>query len=327
MDEIRRAKNVILFIDEMHTLVGAGAAEGAMDASNILKPALARGELQCVGATTLNEYRKHIEKDAALERRFQPVKVEPPSTSRTPSHILRGHPRASTRSTTSATSPTTPLEAAAELSDRYITGRFLPDKAIDVIDEAGARARIRSLSIPADIDVVQTADRARSAARRKTRSRNQKFEEAANLRDSEKQLRAKREKIARGVAQEARREARSSSARTRCIHIVADWTGVPLNRLEKKETQETPRTRGRTCRRPSSARTRAVVGRAALRRSRADLKDPRRPIGSFLFLGPTGVGKTDSWPRRWPSSCSATKDAVDPASTCPSTWRSSPSPA
>jgi ATP-dependent Clp protease ATP-binding subunit ClpC len=288
MDEIKRAKNIILFIDEMHTIVGAGAAEGAMDASNILKPALSRGEIQCVGATTLSEYRKHIEKDAALERRFQSVKVDDP-TPEDAVLILRGI-RSKYEEHHKCEYTDASIEAAVRLSHRYITARHLPDKAIDVMDEAGARARIRSLNIPADIDVVQT-EIDKVVQQKEDASRNQKFEEAANLRDTEKKLRAKREKMLEDWRKK-RDEKRIVVGEDEMLHIVADWTGVPLNRLEKKETKKLLELeqdlqtavigQDRAC---------EVVARA-LRRSRADLKDPRRPIGSFLFLGPTGVGKT-----------------------------------
>ena len=288
MDEIKRAKNVILFIDEMHTIVGAGAAEGAMDASNILKPALSRGEIQCVGATTLSEYRKHIEKDAALERRFQSVKVDDP-TPEDAVLILRGI-RSKYEEHHKCEYTDAAIEAAVRLSHRYITARHLPDKAIDVMDEAGARARIRSLNIPADIDLVQT-EIDKVVQQKEDASRNQKFEEAANLRDTEKKLRAKREKMLEDWRKK-RDEKRIVVGEEEMLHIVADWTGVPLNRLEKKETKKLLELE-KDLQTAVIGQDRAceVVARA-LRRSRADLKDPRRPIGSFLFLGPTGVGKT-----------------------------------
>jgi ATP-dependent Clp protease ATP-binding subunit ClpC len=288
MDEIKRAKNIILFIDEMHTIVGAGAAEGAMDASNILKPALSRGEIQCVGATTLSEFRKHIEKDAALERRFQSVKIDDP-TPEDAVLILRGI-RSKYEEHHKCEYTDAAIEAAVRLSHRYITARHLPDKAIDVMDEAGARARIRSLNVPADIDTVQT-EIDKVVQQKEDASRHQKFEEAANLRDTEKKLRAKREKMLEEWRKK-RDEKRIVVGEDEMLHIVADWTGVPLNRLEKKETKKLLELE-------TDLQT-AVIGQEracevvsrALRRSRADLKDPRRPIGSFLFLGPTGVGKT-----------------------------------
>jgi len=288
MDEIKRAKNIILFIDEMHTIVGAGAAEGAMDASNILKPALSRGEIQCVGATTLSEFRKHIEKDAALERRFQSVKIDDP-TPEDAVLILRGI-RSKYEEHHKCEYTDAAIEAAVRLSHRYITARHLPDKAIDVMDEAGARARIRSLNVPADIETVQT-EIDKVVQQKEDASRHQKFEEAANLRDTEKKLRAKREKMLEEWRKK-RDEKRIIVGEDEMLHIVADWTGVPLNRLEKKETKKLLELE-------TDLQT-AVIGQEracevvarALRRSRADLKDPRRPIGSFLFLGPTGVGKT-----------------------------------
>ena len=288
MDEIKRAKNVILFIDEMHTIVGAGAAEGAMDASNILKPALSRGEIQCVGATTLAEYRKHIEKDAALERRFQAVKVDDP-TVEDAVLILRGI-RAKYEEHHKCEYTDAAIEAAVRLSHRYITSRHLPDKAIDVMDEAGARARIRSLNLPPELDAAQ-ADIDRVVLEKEEASRHQKFEEAANLRDQEKKLRAKREKMLEEWRKK-RDEKRIVVGEEEMLHIVADWTGVPLNRLEKKETKKLLELE-KDLQTAVIGQERAceVVARA-LRRSRADLKDPRRPIGSFLFLGPTGVGKT-----------------------------------
>ena len=288
MDEIKRAKNIILFIDEMHTIVGAGAAEGAMDASNILKPALSRGEIQCVGATTLSEYRKHIEKDAALERRFQSVKVDDP-TPEDAVLILRGI-RHKYEEHHKCEYTDAAIEAAVRLSHRYITARHLPDKAIDVMDEAGARARIRSLNLPPELDKAQ-ADIDAVVLQKEEASRHQKFEEAANLRDTEKKLRAKREKMLEEWKKK-RDEKKIIVGEDEILHIVADWTGVPLNRMESKESkklleleidlQSSVIGQDRAC---------EVVARA-LRRSRADLKDPRRPIGSFLFLGPTGVGKT-----------------------------------
>ena len=288
MDEIKRAKNIILFIDEMHTIVGAGAAEGAMDASNILKPALSRGEIQCVGATTLSEYRKHIEKDAALERRFQSVKVDDP-TPEDAILILKGI-RHKYEEHHKCEYTDAAIESAVRLSHRYITSRHLPDKAIDVMDEAGARARIRSLNLPPELDKAQ-ADIDAIVLQKEEASRHQKFEEAANLRDTEKKLRAKREKMLEEWKKK-RDEKKIIVGEDEMLHIVADWTGVPLNRMESKESKKLLELevdlqgsvigQDRAC---------EVVARA-LRRSRADLKDPRRPIGSFLFLGPTGVGKT-----------------------------------
>ncbi len=288
MDEIKRAKNIILFIDELHTIVGAGAAEGAMDASNIFKPALSRGELQCVGATTLNEYRKYIEKDSALDRRFQSVKVEAPSVDDT-ILILKGI-RSKYEDHHKATFSDQSLEAAAKLSDRYITGRFLPDKAIDVMDEAGSRARIGALTRPPVVENMTKEIEAVCAQKEKAIA-EQHFEEAAKFRDQEKQLRTKQEQITEEW-KKAREEKRVAIDDNLMMQVVADWTGIPLNRMEKKESEKLLSMEGEL--------QRAVIGQdiacsavaRALRRSRADLKDPRRPIGSFLFVGPTGVGKT-----------------------------------
>ncbi|HEY8932222.1 MAG TPA: ATP-dependent Clp protease ATP-binding subunit, partial [Rariglobus sp.] len=234
MDEIKRAKNVIIFIDEMHTIVGAGAAEGAMDASNIFKPALSRGELQCIGATTLNEYRKYIEKDSALDRRFQSVKVEPPSVEDTVT-ILKGiRPKYEDHHKAIFTDKS--LETAAKLSDRYITGRFLPDKAIDVMDEAGSRARISSLSRPTDIEDL-SKEIEQVCAQKEEAIAKQHFEEAAKYRDTEKQLRAKQEQ-ATEAWKKARDEQRITIDEDLMMQVVADWTGIPLSRMEKKESEK-----------------------------------------------------------------------------------------
>ena len=288
MDEIRRAKNIILFIDELHTIVGAGAAEGAMDASNIFKPALSRGELQCVGATTLNEYRKHIEKDSALDRRFQSVKVEAPSVEDT-ILILKGI-RGKYEDHHKATFTDASLESAAKLSDRYITGRFLPDKAIDVMDEAGSRARIAALSRPADIEDLTPQIEAICAQKEKAIS-DQHFEEAAKFRDQEKQLRARQEEITADW-KKRRDEKRVTIDEDLMMQVVADWTGIPLSRMEKKDNEKLLQMETELQKAVIGQDIAAVSISRALRRSRADLKDPRRPIGSFLFVGPTGVGKT-----------------------------------
>jgi ATP-dependent Clp protease ATP-binding subunit ClpC len=288
MDEIRRSKNVILFIDELHTIVGAGSAEGAMDASNIIKPALSRGELQCVGATTLNEYRKYIEKDAALERRFQTVKVEAPSPDEAV-EILRGlRPKYEAHHKAKLTDNA--LDAAVRLSDRYLTGRFLPDKAIDVMDEAGARARINAMTRPPDVKEIEkeieTIRTDKEAA-----IKAQDFEKAASLRDLEKQTKDKLERI---LAQwrEQREEREVIVTEDDIMHIVSKWTGVPLNRMEQKEAQKLLKMEDELRTRVIGQDEAVIAISKALRRSRADLKDPRRPIGSFIFLGPTGVGKT-----------------------------------
>jgi ATP-dependent Clp protease ATP-binding subunit ClpC len=288
MDEIKRSKNVILFVDELHTIVGAGSAEGAMDASNIIKPALSRGELQIVGATTMNEYRKYIEKDAALERRFQTVLVEPPTVEQTV-EILKGlrpkyeeHHRAKFSDES--------LLAASQLSDRYITGRFLPDKAIDVVDEAGARARIQALTRPPEIQDAEK-DIEKVKAEKEAAIKAQDFELAASLRDKEKQTRDRLEQVMAEWRQ-ARDEKPVVITEEDIMQIVAKWTGIPLSRMEQKEAEKLLRM--------EEELRKGVIGQEealsaiskALRRSRADLKDPNRPIGSFVFLGPTGVGKT-----------------------------------
>ncbi|MBP7372681.1 MAG: ATP-dependent Clp protease ATP-binding subunit, partial [Opitutaceae bacterium] len=234
MDEIKRAKNVILFIDEMHTIVGAGAAEGAMDASNIFKPALSRGELQCIGATTLNEYRKYIEKDSALDRRFQSVKVEPPSVEDTIT-ILKGI-RGKYEEHHKAVFTDKSLEASAKLSDRYITGRFLPDKAIDVMDEAGARARIASLNRPPELETLNK-EIEETCAKKEKAIAEQHFEEAARFRDQEKQLRLKLEETTEAW-KKAREAHRSNIDEDLIMQVVADWTGIPLSRMEKKESEK-----------------------------------------------------------------------------------------
>ncbi len=289
MDEIKRAKNVIIFIDELHTIVGAGAAEGAMDASNIFKPALSRGELQCIGATTLNEYRKYIEKDSALDRRFQNVKVEAPSVEDT-IQILKGI-RGKYEEHHKATFTDKAIEAAAKLSDRYITGRFLPDKAIDVMDEAGSRARITTLNRPPEIEALGK-EIEEVCTKKEQAIAAQHFEEAAKFRDLEKQLRAKQDEQIE-TWKKTRDENRIVVDEEQMVRVVAEWTGIPLNRLEKKESERLLSLENEL--------QRAIVGQdpatiaiaRALRRSRADLKDPRRPIGSFMFMGPTGVGKTE----------------------------------
>jgi ATP-dependent Clp protease ATP-binding subunit ClpC len=288
MDEIRRSKNVILFIDELHTIVGAGSAEGAMDASNIIKPALSRGELQCVGATTLNEYRKYIEKDAALERRFQTVKVEAPTVEEAV-QILRGL-RPKYEAHHKAKLSDEALDAAVQLSDRYLTGRFLPDKAIDVMDEAGARARINAMTRPPDVkEIEKEIDAIRSD--KEAAIKAQDFEKAAALRDSEKQAKDKLERIL-AEWREQREEREVLVTADDIMHIVSRWTGVPLHRMEQQETEKLLKMEEELKTRVIGQDEAVIAISKALRRSRADLKDPRRPIGSFIFLGPTGVGKT-----------------------------------
>ncbi len=288
MDEIRKNKNIILFIDELHTIVGAGSAEGAMDASNIIKPALSRGELQCIGATTLNEYRKHIEKDSALERRFQSVKIEAPSVDDT-ILILKGL-RPKYEAHHKAVITDAALEAAAKLSDRYLTGRFLPDKAIDIMDEAGSRARIGAMTRPPSTkDLEAEIDRIRGE--KEAAIKAQDFEKAAALRDTEKKAKEDLE-TALAAWRKDRDEREVVVGEEEIMHVLSKWTGVPLTRIEQKETQKLLAMEEELKKRVIGQDEAVTAISKALRRSRADLKDPRRPIGSFVFLGPTGVGKT-----------------------------------
>lgn len=288
MDEIRRAKNIIIFIDELHTIVGAGAAEGAMDASNIFKPALSRGELQCIGATTLGEYRKYIEKDSALDRRFQSVKVDAPSVDDT-ILILKGI-RSKYEEHHKCNFTDEALEAAARLSERYITSRFLPDKAIDVIDEAGSRARIESLKRPPEIEAMNKKIEA-VCEEKENAIGKQQFEEAAKFRDQEKNLRQEQTDAIEAWKQ-LREENRITVGADELLHVIAAWTGIPLSRMEQEESKKLLELEARLQSEViGQGRATEVIARA-LRRSRADLKDPKRPIGSFMFLGPTGVGKT-----------------------------------
>ncbi len=288
MEEIKRSQDVIIFIDELHTLVGAGAAEGAIDASNILKPALSRGEIQCIGATTLNEYRKHIEKDAALERRFQTIMVEPPSVELTVEILkgLRDRYEAHHRVTYSDEA----LEAAAKLSDRYISARYLPDKAIDVIDETGARARLNVLVSPTEIK--EWEDKIEVLRKKKEEHiKSQDFEKAAALRDEEKQARAKLEEI-NSEWTKTKDALRPQVGVEEISNIVSQWTGIPLFRLEEQETAKLLKIEEELHQRVIGQQEPIAAIARAIRRSRAGVKDPRRPIGSFIFLGPTGVGKT-----------------------------------
>jgi ATP-dependent Clp protease ATP-binding subunit ClpC len=288
MDEIRRSKNVILFIDELHTIVGAGSAEGAMDASNIIKPALSRGELQCVGATTMNEYRKYIEKDAALERRFQTVKVDAPTVEEA-IQILKGlRPKYEAHHKAKLTDEA--LETAVRFSDRYITGRFLPDKAIDVMDEAGARARINAMTRPPDVKEIEK-EIEEIRIEKEAAIKAQDFEKAASLRDKEKQAKERLDTILTKWREE-REEKEVIVTADDMMHIISKITGVPLQRMEQEETQKLLKMEAELKRRVIGQEEAVTAISKALRRSRADLKDPRRPIGSFVFLGPTGVGKT-----------------------------------
>ncbi|MFL6545225.1 MAG: ATP-dependent Clp protease ATP-binding subunit, partial [Candidatus Udaeobacter sp.] len=288
MDEIRRSKTVILFIDELHTIVGAGSAEGAMDASNIIKPALSRGELQCVGATTMNEYRKYIEKDAALERRFQTIKVDAPTIDEA-IQILKGlRPKYEAHHKAKLTDEA--LETAVRFSDRYITGRFLPDKAIDVMDEAGARARINSMTRPPDVKGIEK-EIEEIRVEKEGAIKAQDFEKAAALRDKEKQTKEKLDAILNKWREE-REEKQVVVTADDMMHIISKVTGVPLQRMEQEETQKLLMMESEMKQRVIGQYEAVTAISKALRRSRADLKDPKRPIGSFVFLGPTGVGKT-----------------------------------
>src|SRR5436853_2110229 len=288
MNEVRRAKNTILFIDELHTLVGAGGAEGAIDASNVLKPALARGEIQCIGATTLDEYRKYIEKDGALERRFQQIIVNPPSKEEAVA-ILKGlrdryesHHRVQIKDDA--------LEEAVELSDRYITGRCLPDKAIDVIDEAGARVRVKAMTRPpdlTDIDAqIEQLNQEKEAA-----VAEQDFEKAAHLRDQADKLKKKKENITREWREKSK-EIDGIVDEEVIAEVVSKMTGVPLTSISADETKRLLTMEDELHRTVISQHEAIVAIARAVRKSRAGLKDPKRPIGSFIFAGPTGVGKT-----------------------------------
>jgi ATP-dependent Clp protease ATP-binding subunit ClpC len=288
MDEIRRAKNIILFIDELHTIVGAGSAEGTMDASNIIKPALSRGEMQCIGATTLNEYRKYIEKDAALERRFQSVKVEAPSIEEAVL-ILKGlRPKYEEHHKAEITDAA--VESSVKLSDRYITDRYLPDKAIDLMDEAGSRARIGAMTRPPELKDIE-GEIEEIKTRKEKAIKEQDFEGAAAMRDKEKHAKEKQDAVL-NAWKASREEKRVKVDEEEILQVVSKWTGIPLKRMEQDEAQRLLAM--------EAEMSKVVIGQQeavsaickALRRSRADLKDPRRPIGTFALLGPTGVGKT-----------------------------------
>jgi ATP-dependent Clp protease ATP-binding subunit ClpC len=289
MNEIAQNKNVILFIDELHTLVGAGAAEGAIDASNMLKPALARGELQCVGASTLNEYRKYIEKDGALERRFQTVIVDPPSVEES-IEILKGL-RSHYEDHHRVEIPDETLSASAKLSERYITDRFLPDKAIDVIDEAGARARLATQVPPPEVAELKEQVEAMSAKKDEA-IRDQDFERAAELRDQERELQGEIRKRQEEWEEERKRH-RPIIGVEEVAFIVSRWTGIPVTRLKEAETERLVHMEDEIHQRVVGQNEAIAAISRAIRRSRAGLKDPHRPIGSFIFSGPTGVGKTE----------------------------------
>ena len=289
MEEIIRAGNVILFVDEMHTIIGAGAAEGAIDAANILKPSLARGELQMIGATTLNEYRKYVEKDAALERRFQPVTVGEPSVSETVS-ILKGI-REKYEAHHGVKITDAAIEAAAKLSDRYITDRFLPDKAIDLVDEACSRVRLGALTAPPEIkELEKKLDEV--VHDKQEAVKTQDFEKAASLRDREHTLRDELEKKREGWKSSAAHASAQIGAEE-IAEVISNWTGVPVQRLAETESEKL-RNLEKVLHSRVIGQNEAVTAVAkAIRRGRVGLKDPKRPIGSFIFCGPTGVGKTE----------------------------------
>ena len=289
MEEIRNNKDVIIFIDEIHTIIGAGGAEGAIDASNILKPALSRGEIQCIGATTIDEYRRHIEKDSALERRFQPVTVGEPSKSET-LEILKGL-RDKYESHHGVKITDEALEAAVELSDRYITDRFMPDKAIDLIDEAAAKIRIENLVTPPNLKEVES-EISYLAKEKEEAIRIQEFEKAAELRDNEKQL---KNKLA-----EMKKEWNTNNSfnlltvsEENVANVVADWTKIPVEKLTEKESDKLLKMEEILQKRVVGQNEAVKAVSRAVRRARVGLRDPKRPIGSFIFLGPTGVGKTE----------------------------------
>ncbi len=289
MDEVRKAGNVILFIDEMHTIIGAGAAEGAIDASNILKPALSRGEIQVIGATTLNEYRKYVEKDAALERRFQPITVGEPSQEETV-EILKGirdkyEAHHGVKITDDA------LEAAAKLSSRYIPDRFLPDKAIDLIDEAASKVRLKAFTAPPDIKKLE--EKIEKLAKEKEDAiRSQEFEKAAGIRDQEQNLKAEYDKI-KGDWRQKNQIRTDTVSEDEVADVVSSWTGIPVKRLAEEESERLMNMENVLHERVIGQDEAVKAVARAIRRGRVGLKDPKRPIGSFIFLGPTGVGKTE----------------------------------
>ncbi|HUX00398.1 MAG TPA: ATP-dependent Clp protease ATP-binding subunit [Phycisphaerae bacterium] len=288
MNEVRRAGNIILFIDELHTLVGAGGAEGAIDASNVLKPALSRGEIQCIGATTLDEYRKYVEKDGALERRFQTIIVEPPTPKETIA-ILKGlRDRYEAHHRVQITDGA--IEAAVEQSNRYISGRYLPDKAIDVIDEAGARIRLRAMTRPPDVTHIEQ-EIERTAQEKEEAVAASAYERAAELRNKIDELKAKKETLL-AKWREKGQEVEGVVDEEVVAEVVSRMTGVPLTRLESEETERLLRMEEEIHKRVVSQDEAIRAIAKSLRRSRSGLKDPRRPMGCFIFIGPTGVGKS-----------------------------------
>src|SRR6266436_691849 len=289
LKEIRTRGDIILFIDELHTLVGAGAAEGAIDAASILKPMLARGELQTIGATTLDEYRKHLEKDAALERRFQPIKVEEPTLAHT-IEILKGL-RDRYEAHHSVTITDQAVVAAANLADRYIADRYLPDKAIDLIDEAGSRLRIRRMTAPPDLREVDEQI-AEVRVRKEAAIEAQDYERAARLRDQEKQLMADRD-VKQAEWRDNEGEVLAQVDEEEIAAVLSTWTGIPVYKLTEEETAKLIRMEDELHHRIVDQEPAVRSVSQSIRRTRAGLKDPKRPAGSFIFLGPSGVGKTE----------------------------------
>jgi len=289
MNEIRESKDTIIFIDELHTIVGAGGAEGAIDASNMLKPALARGELQCIGATTLDEFRKYIEKDGALERRFQPIMVDPPSVDETIQIIMGLRDKYEAHHGSKYTDEA--IVTAVKLADRYINDRFLPDKAIDVIDEAGACARLSMSAIPSEVRELEKSVE-EVAKEKEAAIQQQEFEKAARFRDKEKELRAKLREHKKNW-NEIKHETEVKVDADLISQVISRMTGIPITRIEEKESEKLLRME-EEIRKSIVGQDEAVAAVSrAIRRNRAGLRDPRRPIGSFIFLGPTGVGKTE----------------------------------
>ncbi len=289
MDEVIKAGNVILFIDEMHTIIGAGAAEGAIDAANILKPSLARGEIQLIGATTLNEYRKHVEKDAALERRFQPVTVGEPTVEET-IEILKGI-REKYEAHHGVKISDKAIVAAAKMSSRYITDRFLPDKAIDLVDEACSRVRLGALTLPPEIKELE-AETETVALEKKEAINSQDFEKAAILRDKEKELNEKLSSL-REEWQSKSSQSAGEIGEDEIAEIISGWTGIPVKKLAEEESERLRNLEEVLHKRVIGQNDAVNAVSKAIRRGRVGLKDPKRPIGSFIFLGPTGVGKTE----------------------------------
>ena len=289
MEEIRADGNIILFIDELHTLIGAGAAEGAIDAANILKPALARGELQCIGATTLEEYRKYIEKDTALERRFQPISVGEPTVEEAIGILSGLRDRYEAHHRVKITDEA--IEAAARLSDRYISDRFLPDKAIDLMDEAASRVRLTSFTAPPDLKLLEE-EAERLKKEKEAAVSSQEFEKAAEFRDQEQKLRAELAEQ-RGAWQTQRYKENAMVTGDDIAQIVASWTGIPVKKLAEEESERLLHLEDLLHQRLIGQEDAVTAVARAVRRARAGLKDPKRPIGSFIFLGPTGVGKTE----------------------------------